>query len=93
MIVYLENSIEKPLTYYDFSSEYGTRIRINNAIEQMNREIRHRPRVARAFPDGRSALMLACARLRYVASTRWGGKKYMNMKHIETALEDVSNTG
>ena len=32
-------------------------------------------------------------RLRHVAGTQWGNKKYMNMKHSETALEDVSIVG
>ncbi len=36
-----------------------------------------------AFPDGHSALMLVCARLRYMESSLWGQKKYMNMKHLE----------
>ena len=27
--------------------------------------------------------MLVCARLRHVAGTQWGGKKYMSMKYIE----------
>ena len=26
---------------------------------------------------------LVCARLRHVAGTQWGSKKYMNMKHLE----------
>lgn len=30
--------------------------------------------------------MLVCARLRHVAGTQWGSKKYMNMKHLEAAL-------
>ena len=42
---------------------------------------------------GNSALMLVCARLRHVAGTQWGNKKYMNMKHLEAALEDVSIAG
>ena len=45
------------------------------------------------FPDGNSALMLVCARLRHVVGTQWGNKKYMNMKHLEAALEDVSIAG
>ena len=45
------------------------------------------------FPDGNSALMLVCARLRHVAGTQWGNKKYMNMKHLEATLEDVSIAG
>ena len=31
--------------------------------------------------------MLVCARLRHVAGTQWGCKKYMNMKHLEAALD------
>lgn len=57
------------------------------------REIRRRTRVVGTFPDGNSALMLVCARLRHVAGTQWGNKKYMNMKHLEAALEDVSIAG
>ena len=57
------------------------------------REIRRRTRVVGCFPDGNSALMLVCARLRHVASTQWGNKKYMNMKHLETAPEDASIAG
>ena len=39
------------------------------------------------------SLMLACARLRHMAGTQWGSKKYMNMKHLEAALDDVSIAG
>lgn len=59
----------------------------------LNDEIRHRTRVVGTCPDGNSALMLVCARLRHVAGTQWGNKKYMNMKHLEAALEDVSIAG
>jgi len=50
-----------------------------------NREIRRRTRVVGTFPDGNSALMLVCARLRHVASTAWGTKRYMSMKHLDAA--------
>ena len=86
----VEDGIEETLTYCDFPSEHWTRIRTNNVIERLNREIRRRTRVVGAFPDGNSALMLVCARLRHVAGTQWGNKKYMNMKHLEAALEDTS---
>ena len=62
-------------------------------VERLNRETRRRTRVVGTFPDGNSALMLVCARLRHVAGTQWGNKKYMNMKHLEAALEDVSIAG
>ena len=81
----IENSIEETLTYMEFPFEHWTRLRTNNVIERLNREIRRRTRVVGTFPDGNSALMLVCARLRHVAGTQWGNKKYMNMKHLETA--------
>ena len=89
----VENGIEETLTYCDFPSEHWTRIRTNNVIERLNREIRRRTRVVGSFPDGNSALMLVCARLRHVAGTQWGNKKYMNMKHLEAAVEDASIAG
>ena len=89
----VEDGIEETLTYCDFPSEHWTRIRTNNVIERLNREIRRRTRVVGTFPDGNSALMLVCARLRHVAGTQWGSKKYMNMKHLEAALDDAFIAG
>ena len=89
----VEDSVDETLTYCDFPSEHWTRIRTNNVIERLNREIRRRTRVVGTFPDGNSALMLVCARLRHVAGTQWGNKKYMNMKHLEAVVEDVSIAG
>ncbi len=37
--------------------------------------------------------MLVGARLRHVAGTQWGNKKYMDMKHLEAALDDASIAG
>lgn len=70
----VEDGIKETLTYCDFSSEHWTRIRTNNVIERLNREIRRRTRVVGTFPDGNSALILVCARLRHVAGTQWGSK-------------------
>ena len=80
------------VVYTDFSA-VSTRIRTNNVIERLNWEIRRRTRVVGTFPDGNSALMLVCARLRHVAATQWGNKKYMNMKHLEAVSEDTSIAG
>ena len=51
----VEDGIEETLTYCDFPSEHWTRIRTNNVIERLNREIRRRTRVVGSFPDGNSA--------------------------------------
>jgi transposase-like protein len=61
----LETGIDETLTFMAFPREHWKRIRTNNALERMNREIRRRTRVVGNFPDGRSALMLVSARLRY----------------------------
>ena len=62
-------------------------------IERLNREIRRRTRVVGTFPDGNSALMLVCARLRHVAGTQWVCKKYRNMKHLEAVMDDAAIAG
>lgn len=79
----VEDSIVETLTYMDFPQVHWTKLRSNNVIERLNREIRRRTRVVGTFPDGNSALMLVCARLRHVASKAWGTKMYMSMKHLE----------
>lgn len=89
----VEDGLEETLAYTAFPYEHWSRIRTNNVIERLNREIRRRTRVVGAFPDGNSALMLVCARLRHVAGTQWGNKKYMNMKHLETSFLDTSAVG
>lgn len=78
----VEDGIEETLSYMDFPFQHWTRIRTNNTIERLNREIKRRTRAIGAFPDGQSALMLVCARLRHVAGTQWGIKRYMNMNHL-----------
>ena len=89
----VEEGLAETLAYCDGPSAQWSRIRTNNVIERLNREIRRRTRVVGTFPDGNSALMLVCARLRHVAGTQWGCKKYMNMKHLEAALDDASIAG
>lgn len=71
------------MRYYAFPSEHWLKIRTNNMLERLNWEIRRRTRVVGTFPDGNSALMLVCARLRHVTGTQWGTKRYMSMKSLE----------
>lgn len=86
----VEEGVEETLTYCDFPSEHWTRIRTNNVMERLNREIRRRTIVVGTFPDSNSALMLVYARLRHGAGTQWGSRKYMNMKHLEDVSDDAS---
>ena len=86
----VEDGIEETLTYMDFPSEHWLKIRTNNVIERMNREIRRRTRVVGTFPDGKSALMLVCARLRYVSGKEWGSKRYLCMKYLYETADGVT---
>ncbi len=72
------NSIHETLEYMYFPERHWLRIRTNNPLERIMREIRRRTRVVGNFPDGESALMLVAARLRHIAGTKWGTKKYLN---------------
>jgi len=75
----IEDSMFETFTYYQFPPTHWQRIRTNNAMERIMREIRRRTRVVGAFPDGNSALMLCAARLRHIAGTRWGQQRYLNI--------------
>ena len=55
----VEAAVEETLSYYAFPEEHWRRIRTNNPLERILREIRRRTRVVGAFPDGQSALNLA----------------------------------
>jgi len=88
----LEKGIEETLTYMAFPYEHWSKIRTTNLVERINREIRRRTRVVGTFPDGNSALMLVCARLRHVTGTQWGVKRYMNMKHFENYSVEESDS-
>lgn len=87
----LQDGIEETLTYMDFPTQHWSRIRTNNTIERLNREIKRRTKAIGAFPDGQSALMLVCARLRHVAGTQWGAKRYMNMDHLRSMELDTES--
>ena len=80
----LREGVGETTTYLldDYPREHRRRIRTNNMIERPDREIRRRTRVVGSFPDGRSALMLICARIRYVTSDEWSTRRYLDMSRL-----------
>src|SRR6476660_2031213 len=78
----VEAGIDETLSYYAMPPEHWRCLRTNNPLERLMREIRRRTRVVGAFPDGKSALMLVAVRLRHVAATRWGTKRYLQMNRL-----------
>jgi transposase-like protein len=84
----VEQSVMETLSYYAFPEPHWRRVRTNNPLERIIREIRRRTRVVGAFPDGESALNLAAARLRHIAGTHWSTKRYLDMQPLhETKLK------
>jgi transposase-like protein len=91
----VREAVDQTLPYYHFPREHRRRIRTNNALERIIREIRRRTRVVGAFPDGQSALMLCAARLRHIAGSKWGQKRYLNIdllkdQELEQQIEAAS---
>jgi len=67
-------AVHETLTYYAFPDIHWRKIRTNNPLERIMKEIRRRTRVVGTFPDGQSCLNLAAARLRHLAGTTWSAK-------------------
>ena len=87
----LEKGLEDTIAYMNFPREHWVKIRTNNGLERIMREIRRRTRVVGSFPDGHSALMLVGARLRHITTTSWGTKRYLNMSLLfENLAESTS---
>ena len=83
----VRDGVDETLSYMAFPREHWMRIRTNNVLERIMREIRRRTRVVGNFPDGKSALMLVAARLRHIAGTRWGKRIYLDMERLREATE------
>jgi len=81
----VRRGVAETVGYMSFPREHWLRIRTNNPLERLNAEIKRRTRVVGTFPDGESALMLVAARLRYVAGTKWGTRRYLNMRLLSMA--------
>ncbi len=84
----LREGIGETTTYLlpEFPDGHRRRIRTNNMIERPNREIRRRTRVVGSFPDGNSALMLVCAKIRYVTANEWSTRRYLDMSRLGDSL-------
>lgn len=84
----VRDGVEETLSYMSFPREHWVRIRTNNVLERIMREIRRRTRVVGNFPDGQSAVMLVAARLRHIAGTKWGTRRYLDMDRLREAMQE-----
>lgn len=88
----LREGVGETTTYLldEFPDGHRRRIRTNNMIERPDREIRRRTRVVGGFPDGNSALMLICARIRHVTANEWSTRRYLDMSRLGDNLVEAN---
>lgn len=79
----VREGVVETLAYTNFPMPHWVRIRTNNAIERLNREVRRCTRVVGTFPDGNPALMLVTARCKYIAESGWGKRRYLDVSMLE----------
>lgn len=77
LAAWLEKNVPEGLTVFDFPLEHRRRLRTNNGLERLNREIKRRTRVATLFPNEASLLRLATAVLMEVDEEWQTEKRYL----------------
>jgi transposase-like protein len=77
-----EGLVETP-AYARFPTGQWRRIRTNNGIERLNREIKRRTKAVASFPDGKAAAMLAAARCKFIADGNWGSRRYLDVSLLD----------
>ena len=78
LFLWLEKNVPEGLTVFDFPLEHRRRLRTNNGLERLNREIKRRTRVASLFPNEASLLRLATAVLMEVDEEWQTEKRYLS---------------
>ena len=68
----VRDGFAETLAYTEFPPEHWRRIRTNNGIERINREIGRRTRVVGTYPDSNSPLMLVRTRSKRIVGARGG---------------------
>ena len=86
----VREGIVETFAFYRFPREHWRKLRTNNPMERVMKEIRRRTNVVGAFPDGNAALLLVCARLRHITTQAWGTRKYLDVGGLEQHLNTAA---
>ena len=79
LAAWLESNVPEGLTVFDLPAKHRRRLRTNNLVERLNREIKRRTRVATLFPNEASLLRLATAVLMETDEEWQTEKRYLPM--------------
>lgn len=85
LAAWLEKNVPEGLTVFDFPLEHRRRLRTNNGLERLNREIKRRTRVATLFPNEASLLRLAAAVLMETDEEWQTEKRYLTKATMQSA--------
>jgi transposase-like protein len=85
LAAWLEESVPEGLTVFDVPLEHRRRLRTNNGLERLNREIKRRTRVATLFPNEASLLRLAAAVLMEIDEEWQTEKRYLPKATMQPA--------
>ena len=87
----LREGVGETTTYLldEFPDGHRRRIRTNNMIERLNRRSAAHARRGR-LPRRNSALMLVCARIRYVTANEWSTRRYLDMSRFDDNLVEAN---
>ena len=79
----IRGGVAETLAYARFPMGHWRRIRTYNGIERLNREVKRRTNAVGSLPDGRSAIMPAAARCKYVADGTWGKRRHLDISLLD----------
>ena len=79
----VRDGFAETLAYTEFPPEHWRRIRTNNGIERINREIRRRTRVIGTFPDGNSPPHAGDGEAEVHSGSRVEQEKGLDMSKLE----------
>jgi putative transposase len=87
LAAWLESNVPEGLTVFEFPAEHRRRLRTNNMLERLNREIKRRTRVATLFPNEASLLRLATAVLMETDEEWQTEKRYLPKENRQPATK------
>lgn len=76
---WLENDLPEGFTVFSLPRAHRRRLRTNNMLERLNKELRRRSRVIGVFPNEESLLRLASAKTMEISDEWEAGKRYLNL--------------
>ena len=80
LAVWLEENVHEGLTVFDLPVEHRRRLRTNNGLERLNREIHRRTNVVGVFPNEASCLRLSSAILMEFDEEWQVGRIYLTLQ-------------